>query len=81
MKKYKPFWHRLSKYDQEYILNKLVHSKVTYKQFMKRYRQPDWCGYPEALCGLMGCWGLMGGSIHREDDCCNCDCNEERINK
>lgn len=23
------------------------------------YKQPDWCKYPNALEGQMGCWSLM----------------------
>ena len=78
MKKYRPFFHRFNKYDQEHILEQGAFNKMTYKQFMKKYRQPSWCGYPEALCGIMGCWSLMDCLIHCEDDCCSCDENKER---
>lgn len=78
MKKYRPFWHRLNKYNQEYILNQFAHSRMTYKKFMKKYRQPDWCNYYEAIHGIWGCCSLMGSLIHCEDDCCECSENRER---
>ncbi len=70
MKKYRPFWHRFNKYDQNHIIN---HSGLTIKQFMKKYRQPDWCNYYEALGGVLGCWSLMDCIIHCKDDCHDCD--------
>lgn len=76
MRKYRPFWHRFNKYDQEHILN---HGGLTVGEFMKKYRQPPWCNYPEALSGKWGCWSLIVFHyIHCEDDCCDCDCNIER---
>ena len=78
MRKYRPFWHRFNKYDQAYIID---HSDLTIGQFMKKYRQPPWCNYYQALGGWLGCWSLMDCLIHCEDDCCDCDCNEERKKK
>lgn len=44
----------------------------TVGDFMKKYNQPDWCGYPSALEGFMGCMSLVHGYIKKECDCDNC---------
>ena len=49
----KQYWHELSQAD----IDKLI-GKVTNQFIMDNYKQPDWCTYPEALSGLMGCWSL-----------------------
>lgn len=33
---------------------------------------PDWCEYPEATNGVMGCWSLISGCI--KEPCETCDC-------
>ncbi len=76
-RKYRPFWHRFNEYDQEYIVKQ---SGLVVRKFIKKYRQPDWCNYYEALSDILGCWSLMGGLIHCESDCCDCDHNKERGN-
>lgn len=48
------YWHELS---QEKI-DELISKKVTLKYVMDNYKQPDWCNYPNALEGVMGCWSL-----------------------
>jgi len=70
-----PFFHRLSKVKQEEILG----SHMTIGELLDTYRQPSWCGYPDALAGIMGCWSLIdAGRIRKKADCANCD---EMINK
>jgi len=47
---------------------------------METYKQPDWCKYPNALEGQMGCWSLM--DLNKDglrtkiskDFCKDCDC-------
>jgi len=68
-KRYRPFWHRINKYDQLYIQE---HSEITLRQFMKKFRQPDWCNYPAALAGEMGCWSLFYRYVHDIGDCKDC---------
>jgi hypothetical protein len=44
---------------------------------LKRYHQPDWCNYPDALHPL-GCWGLLAAPWkHRKDHggCWGCELN------
>jgi hypothetical protein len=60
---------------------KLMHSHMTYGEFVKQYKQPDWCMYPEALEGSLGCWSLIGGYVHSETFCLTCDCyRKEKAN-
>ena len=37
----------------------LIADKKTIGYIMETYKQPDWCKYPNALEGQMGCWSLM----------------------
>lgn len=48
------YWHEIP---QEEIKS-LINSGVTNQHVVDNYKQPDWCGYPEALMGMMGCWSL-----------------------
>lgn len=67
----KRLWHRVPKDEQVAILK----SKMTVGEFMKRYEQPAWCNYPDALEGTMGCWSLMiAGEIKSRASCKGCDC-------
>ena len=38
------------------------------------YAQPDWCGYPNALDGMMGCWSLLHRKVSGKQYCSNCEC-------
>ncbi len=49
------YFHELH---QEQI-DELVTNHVTIEYIKERYQQPDWCGYPNALDGWLGCWSLM----------------------
>jgi hypothetical protein len=66
------FWHDLPDNERDRIK---ATPGLTVGEFMKRYKQPTWCEYPEALGGQMGCWSLvLTNRIHSIDDCKNCDC-------
>ena len=76
----KVYWHDLPDFEKE----RYIAHHVTIGTIMDTYVQPDWCSYPDALAGEMGCWSLMPGirtDISRED-CKMCDlclkCKEER---
>jgi len=62
----KKYWHRLK--------SDINMEKITVGDCLKKYKQPDWCNYPNALEGGMGCWSLV---FHREKInkkfCRNCD--------
>ena len=65
----KIYFHELS--DEEKAEAK---SHGTVGEFLEKYKQPDWCQYPEALAGQMGCWSLiLSCSISSPDDCKLCD--------
>jgi len=40
---------------------------------LRDYSQPEWCEYPDALCGQWGCWSLVGDRIGKIDDCGECE--------
>jgi hypothetical protein len=70
----KRYWHKL----QDSTIKRLVKNKVTIQECMKRYKQPDWCEYPNALEGVMGCWSLMDSMDLRHkislEYCASCEC-------
>ena len=61
-------------------INKLVESKMKIGELIEKYKQPKWCGYPEALSGKWGCWALMdlsengGRTKISKEFCKSCDC-------
>ena len=49
----------------------------TWADVQRDYKQPDWCRYPDALDGPMGCWSLVGRMVTGEDYCRDCDCHKD----
>ena len=60
----KRFFHELK--DAEF--EDAARDRLKYSQF----RQPEWCGYPNALDFYFGCWSLTGRLVKNEDYCRNC---------
>lgn len=56
----------------------LVDAGIRWNQLSEMYPQPEWCEYPNALDGLMGCWSLTGRLVTGEDFCQNCDLYQPR---
>ena len=74
------YWHTLA----DSTINKLRAKGATWQQVIDGYKQPDWCTYPEALAGVMGCWSLTDPKIRHEiseEYCANCDCFRRRANE
>ena len=69
------YFHELT----EAEFNEIVKENITWEECAKRYPQPKWCNYPDAVCGVMGCWSLMGFMVTNEDYCKNCDCYIEGL--
>lgn len=71
----KKFFHEL---DQEEI-DKIVEDDNTIEYVLANFKQPDWCSYPNALEGTMGCWSLMdfkSGGLRTKiskEYCSSCD--------
>ena len=64
------YYHELT--EDEY--NKLKERGLTYGELAKLHPQPDWCEYPDAICGEMGCWHLtMLHAVKTQADCALCD--------
>lgn len=52
----------------------IVESKqYTWKQLAKDYPQPEWCQYPDATSGVMGCWSLMSHMVTGKEYCKGCE--------
>lgn len=70
----KPYFHELT---DEHVQN-LIDDGAKVSDIMDNYLQPDWCDYPDALAGLMGCWSLtdLFGLRHSigHEYCKNCEC-------
>jgi hypothetical protein len=56
------YWHKLTDKEIEVLKKK----KATVGWGLKNLKQPDWCGYPDALCGGMGCWSLVDHEIRKK---------------
>jgi len=39
-------------------IDKIVEENPTAEELINRYKQPDWCTYPNALGLFAGCWSL-----------------------
>ncbi len=56
------------------IWNNKIAEKKTIGWICERYKQPEWCSYPDALDGLMGCWALISVPYKiNEKKCKKCD--------
>jgi len=67
----KPF-HKLTKTEFE----KICKENITWQEVAKRYPQPEWCCYTNAVQGVMGCWSLMSLLVTGRGYCKNCDCSK-----
>lgn len=65
------YWHEIPAEEQREIMKS---SGITWGEFLERYQQPDWCSYPDALGGPMGCSSLLiVGKIKATENCKGCD--------
>lgn len=74
------YWHKLTRSQQHEILERGAALHKTWGGLGKRFKQPDWCNYPDALEGEMGCWSLLGvwmnssEIVFSREFCKDCDC-------
>lgn len=69
------YFHKLT--DEEYL--ELANGNTTIRQLLDNYKQPDWCGYPEALNPFLGCDYLTDRFLRSEISrgfCQHCPCYE-----
>ena len=66
------YFHELTEKEFKEISKKNPH--MTYRTLGKKYPQPPWCNYPDAVYGIMGCWSLTGFLVKDKKYCKNCDC-------
>lgn len=72
------YWHEVPLNEQNAIMDK---GGMTWSEFGQQFKQPDWCGYTDALYGVMGCWSLMiRGTIKSIEDCKECDARKGASN-
>lgn len=69
----KPF-HELTKEEFKGIVDS---KKYTWEKLAKDYPQPEWCQYPDATAGQMGCFSLMWHLVKDKNYCKNCECSKE----
>lgn len=76
----KKYFHEIPQSEVEM----LVDEQNIVKYILDNYKQPDWCGYPDALSFTFGCWTLCdmqpdGGRTKISSDYCKamCDCFEQ----
>lgn len=67
----KKYFHKLS--EEEF--NNAIKERKEYKDF----KQPKWCGYPNALDPMFGCWSLTKRTIKIMTDCQSCKCFINKI--
>lgn len=67
------YWHEISQDE----IDTLIENKATNQFVVDNYKQPDWCSYPEALAGRMGCYSLLDRELRTKispEFCKGCDC-------
>lgn len=72
----KKYFHKVTKKE----LKSLYGKGLTWNYIMDNYKQPSWCGYTDALNGLMGCWSLTGELRTKisKKFCNDCECFKHR---
>lgn len=46
------------------------------KNEVRKYKQPEWCTYPDASKPFWGCWSLLDGKVKDENFCLTCECHK-----
>ena len=67
------YWHELA----DSTIKRLRNKGTSWEEVMKRYKQPNWCRYIDALEGNFGCYLLVDFDIRpkiSEEYCKNCEC-------
>lgn len=70
------YWHETPQDE----IDRLIEDGALIQFVLDNYKQPDWCGYKQALSGMMGCWSLTdnepgGLRTHISKEYCKgCDC-------
>ena len=69
---------RLSNRQKQRVLEYGTKRGWSWRKLTKRYKQPSWCTYPNAMYGKFGCWSLLGFGDETKDmyknKCQGCDC-------
>ncbi len=69
----------MRKYFHELTQEEIENLKGSCEKIAKDYPQPDWCEYPDAIAGAMGCWGLVLGRVRDQGKayCEQCEYNKD----
>jgi hypothetical protein len=73
----KPYWHELTEEQRQTI----IRNGINAQEAIDTYAQPDWCNYPDAIGGYLGCWSLVSGFVDSEERCTDCDCYKHRLKR
>lgn len=64
------YWHELTPAEKGML--RKTRTKIGW--LIKNLKQPDWCAYPNALGGQVGCWSLMDDNVIIDKKLCkSCD--------
>ena len=68
------YFHKLTRDEWSEIIKSKGVQDYSWEDAAKDYPQPEWCKYPQAVQGVMGCWSLMDFRVTGRNFCKNCDC-------
>ncbi len=72
-----PYWHEMTSEARDEIKTR---KGYTFGELMREHKQPDWCTYPDALAGPMGCWSLFYTPERVNNGyCLNCECHRNHV--
>ncbi len=67
------YFHEMS--DAEWAAWKAQKPPATWRGLQDAgWLQPEWCSYPDALDGMMGCWSLIKRMVTSKTYCVDCEC-------
>lgn len=64
------YFHELTKEEFQALVDS---KKYTWGMLAHDYPQPEWCNYPNATEGHMGCWSLMSHLVKDRAWCKDCE--------
>ena len=63
------YWHELTE-EQRIAVRK---SGMSVHEFLNIYQVPQWCGDPDMIDPVFGCWSLCSNTSVTESSCSNCE--------
>ena len=63
------YFHKLTRDE----FKELCKDKPTWAEVSRDYPQPEWCSYPDAVQGMLGCWSLIDFKVYGRNYCKHCE--------